>query len=91
MRLIHPGEILKEELNSLSMSPSALAQHIGVPPNRICAIVNGRRSITADTALRLSQCFGTSPEFWMNLQTSYEIKLARENNQIDILKINRIK
>lgn len=76
MRLIHPGEILGEELKELSLSANALAKALGVPANRITAILNEQRSITGDTALRLAKYFGTTPEFWMNLQTAYDVKKA---------------
>ncbi len=83
MRPIHPGEILREEyLVPLDMSSNALAQAIGVPANRISAIVAGERGITADTALRLSRAFGTSPEFWLNLQQSYELRLAEQDKEL---------
>jgi len=75
MRPIHPGEILREEyLVPLDMSANALAQALGVPANRISAIVAGERGVTADTALRLARAFGTTPEFWLNLQQSYELR-----------------
>jgi addiction module HigA family antidote len=79
MRPIHPGEILKEELAEIGMTANAFAQALHVPANRITAILNGTRSITADTALRISLFFGTTPEFWLNLQTSYDLKIARES------------
>ena len=76
---IFPGEILKEEfMVPLAMSANALSKAIGVPPNRVSAIVAGRRAITADTALRLSRFFGSSPEFWMNLQSHYELECAQD-------------
>jgi addiction module HigA family antidote len=75
---VTPGEILQEEfLKGYSLSQSQLARAIGVSPNRIAEIVNNRRGITADTALRLSLFFGNSPEFWLNLQTGYDLKMAR--------------
>jgi len=77
-RPIHPGEILKEELEKMDMTANALAGHLDVPANRISAILNERRSITADTALRLARFFGTTPEFWLNLQMTYELRLAQE-------------
>lgn len=79
MRPIHPGEVLKEELAEINMSANAFAQALHVPANRITAILSGARSITADTALRISFFFGTTPEFWLNLQTSYNLKVARES------------
>jgi addiction module HigA family antidote len=75
---IHPGEHLAEELTELGMSAAELSRQIEVPVNRITAIINGQRGVTADTALRLGHWFGTSPEFWLNLQKLYELRLARE-------------
>jgi addiction module HigA family antidote len=80
MRPIHPGEILKEELEGLELSANALAQALAVPTNRITAILNEQRSVTADTALRLARYFQTTPEFWMNLQASYDVKVAKQQN-----------
>lgn len=76
MRPVHPGEILKEEMEELEMSARALAEAINVPANRVSSIVNGTRGITADTALRLSRYLGTTPEMWMNLQKTYELRSA---------------
>ena len=73
---IHPGEHLAEQLEALDMSAAQLARHLKVPTNRITEILNGRRAITGDTALRLGHFFGTSPEFWLNLQKIYELRLA---------------
>src|SRR3984893_12346901 len=73
---IHPGEHLTEELHELGMSAAALARNLGVPTNRITQILNGQRAITGDTALRLAHFFGTSPEFWLNLQNLYELRMA---------------
>jgi addiction module HigA family antidote len=73
---IHPGKHLAEELRELGIPAAELARQIGVPVNRITAIINGTRGITADTALRLGHWFGTSPQFWMNLQQLYELRLA---------------
>lgn len=74
---IHPGEHLAEELKELKMSAAELARRLNVPTNRITEILNGRRAITGDTALRLGHFFGTSPEFWLNLQSLYEIRQAQ--------------
>ena len=74
---IHPGEHLAEELNELGMSAAELARQIDVPVNRITSILNAERGVRADTALRLGHWFGTTPEFWLNLQTLYELRLAR--------------
>ncbi|MGD0024050.1 MAG: HigA family addiction module antitoxin [Xanthobacteraceae bacterium] len=77
---VTPGEMLKHEfLVEYGLSQNQLAKAIGILPNRIAEIVNNRRRITADTALRLSLYFGNSPEFWLNLQTHYDLKLARRN------------
>jgi antitoxin HigA-1 len=75
---IHPGEHLAEELKELSISAAELARQIDVPVNRVTGIINGQRAITADTALRLGHWFGTSAEFWLNLQKLYELRLARK-------------
>jgi addiction module HigA family antidote len=75
---IPPGEILREEfMRPLDISINALAREIAVPPNRISEIVNGKRAISADTALRLGKYFGVSPEIWLELQSDYELRLAR--------------
>ena len=82
MRPIHPGEILREEyLVPLNMSANALAQAIGVPANRVSQIVVGERAVTADTALRLARALGTTPEFWLNLQQRYELRLAESDTK----------
>lgn len=75
---IHPGEILAGELEFLEMSASALARELHVPANRIAQILSGSRAISADTALRLGQWFGTGPEFWLNLQKQYELRRAEQ-------------
>ena len=75
---IHPGEHLAEELRALDMSAAELARKIDVPTNRITQILNGTRAITGDTALRLAHFFGTSAQFWMNLQSLYDLRLAQE-------------
>jgi addiction module HigA family antidote len=75
---IHPGEHLAEELDALEMSAAELARQLGVPTNRITEILNGRRAITGDTALRLAHFFGTTAEFWLNLQSLYEIRVAEQ-------------
>jgi antitoxin HigA-1 len=73
---MHPGEHLTEELETLKMTAAELARQLKVPTNRITEILNGRRAISGDTALRLGHFFGTSPEFWLNLQSLYELRLA---------------
>ena len=75
---IHPGEILADELQELGVSAAELARTLGVPANRISQILTGKRSISADTALRLARYFGTSADLWMNLQKTYELDLARQ-------------
>jgi addiction module HigA family antidote len=75
---IHPGEHLAEELKELGMSATELARKLDVPPNRITSILNGQRGITGDTALRLAHFFGTSPQFWLNLQSLYELRVAQK-------------
>ena len=73
---IHPGEHLAEELKELRMSAAELSRQLKVPTNRITGILNGQRAITGDTALRLAHFFGTSAQFWLNLQALYELRLA---------------
>jgi addiction module HigA family antidote len=75
---IHPGEILADELEETGLTAKRLADVIEVPPNRLYQLLAGKRSMTADTALRLGQYFSMSPDFWMNLQTAYELDLARQ-------------
>jgi addiction module HigA family antidote len=75
---IHPGEHLKEEMSELGMSAAELARKLDVPTNRITAILKGQRAITGDTALRLAHFFGMSAEFWLNLQSLYELRLAQQ-------------
>ena len=81
---IHPGEHLAEELKALDMSAAALARQLQVPTNRITEILNGQRAITGDTALRLAHFFGTSAEFWLNLQSLYELRLAQHKAEKSI-------
>src|SRR5438874_2312811 len=75
---IHPGEHLSEELKELGMSAAELARRLHVPTNRVTSILNSQRAITGDTALRLAHFFGTSPEFWLNLQSLYELRMAQK-------------
>jgi len=75
---IHPGEILREEfMNPLGISINRLAREVAVPPGRISAIVGGKRAITADTALRVGRYFNVTPQFWLNLQSEYDLRVAR--------------
>lgn len=84
---IHPGEILGEELAVIGVSASELARQLSVSASRVRQILNGQSGITADTALRLSKWFGTSPSFWLNLQKSYELRLAQAGMGEDLKKI----
>ncbi len=77
MRPVHPGEILRDELGALKMSAKAFSEALDVPGNRITMILKGQRGITADTALRLSRYLGTTPELWLNLQKTYELREAQ--------------
>jgi addiction module HigA family antidote len=87
---VTPGEMLRDEfLAEHGLSQNHLAKAVGISPNRIAEIVNNRRRISADTALRLSLYFGNSPEFWMNLQTQYDLKMARQNLKPE--EVERIK
>jgi addiction module HigA family antidote len=87
---IHPGEHLGEELRELGMSAAELSRQIGVPVNRVTGIINGQRGVTADTALRLGHWFGTTPEFWLNLQILYELRLARREIGGKVEKLPRL-
>jgi len=84
---IHPGETLREDLDALGMSAAELARRIEVPVNRITQILAGRRAVTGDTALRLGRFFGTSGEFWLNLQKLYELRLAERENGAAIARL----
>lgn len=81
---IHPGEILAEEMAEVKISANALARDLDVPPNRITEIINGKRSITADTALRLAHHFGVSAKFWLNLQMSYDLVITERDHGKEI-------
>ena len=87
---IHPGEHLAEELRGLGISAAELSRQIDVPVNRITGIIHGQRGITADTALRLGHWFGTSPQFWMNLQQLYELRLAESEVGKQIAALPRL-
>jgi antitoxin HigA-1 len=86
---IHPGEHLAEELHEMALTAAELARQIQVPVNRITGIINGQRGITADTALRLGHWFGTSPQFWLNLQQLYELRRAEIEIGSTITKLPR--
>jgi addiction module HigA family antidote len=86
MKPVHPGEILKEELTAMSLSANAFAAALHVPANRITCILNGQRGITADTALRLARYLGTTAEFWLNLQKTFELRQAEVESGVLIEK-----
>jgi addiction module HigA family antidote len=88
---IHPGEHLAEELETLNMSAAELARQLKVPTNRITSIINGQRSITGDTALRLAHFFGTSPEFWLNLQALYDLRIAEQKAGKSISRLPKLR
>lgn len=88
---IHPGEHLAEELAELGMSAAELARRLDVPTNHITEILNGRRAITGDTALRLGHFFGTTAEFWLNLQSLYEIRVAQRKAGGSIKALPKLK
>ncbi len=87
MRAVHPGEILKDELDELGITATEFARQIDVPPNRISQIIAGKRAVTGDTALRFGHWFGTEPQFWLNLQSAYEIRIAEETTGRDIARL----
>ncbi|MGB9367520.1 MAG: HigA family addiction module antitoxin [Xanthobacteraceae bacterium] len=84
---IHPGEILADELEELAVSPTELARQIKVPANRITQIVQGKRAVTGDTALRLGHWFGTSAQFWLNLQSAHDIRVATQQIGAEIKRL----
>ena len=87
---IHPGETLREDLEALGMSAAELARRIEVPVNRITEILDGRRAVTGDTALRLGRFFGTSGEFWLNLQKLYELRRAERKSGAEIARLSSL-
>jgi len=87
MRAVHPGEILKDELEELGVTPTEFARQIKVPPNRVSQIIGSKRAVTGDTALRFGHWFGTDPQFWLNLQSAYDIRLAAEKTGREIAKL----
>jgi addiction module HigA family antidote len=91
MMAIHPGEHLAEELKELGMSAAELARKLDVPTNRVTGILNGQRGITGDTALRLAHFFGTSAEFWLNLQSLYELRMAQKKAGKSIQALPRLR
>jgi addiction module HigA family antidote len=89
--VIHPGEHLAEELEALDMSASELARKIDVPTNRVTQILNGTRSVTGDTALRLAHFFGTTAQFWLNLQNLYDLRLAQKKAGKSVKALPKLK
>ncbi len=87
LRAVHPGEVLKDELDALGVTPSELARQIDVPANRIGQIIAGKRGVTGDSALRFGHWFGTGPEFWLNLQSAWAIRVATEKSGPDIARL----
>jgi addiction module HigA family antidote len=86
---IHPGEILIDELTELGVTPTELSRQINVPPNRVTQIIHGSRGVTGDTALRLGHWFGTSAQFWLNLQSAYDLHVAEEKAGQEIAQLPR--
>jgi len=84
---IHPGEILADELAELGVTPTELARQINVPPNRVTQVIKGQRGITGDTALRLGHWFGASAQFWLNLQSAYDIRVAEQTAGPEIARL----
>jgi addiction module HigA family antidote len=91
IKAIHPGEHLAEELESLKMSSAELARKLDVPTNRVTSIINGQRAITGDTALRLAHFFGTTAEFWLNLQILYDLRVAEQKAGKAIQRLPKLK
>lgn len=87
MRAVHPGEVLKDELEGLGVTPTEFARQIDVPPNRVSQIIAGKRAVTGDTALRFGHWFGTDPQFWLNLQSAFEIRVAEEKAGREIARL----
>ena len=84
---IHPGETLREDLEELGMSAAELSRQLAVPVNRITQILNGARAVTGDTALRLGHFFNTSPEFWLNLQKLYDLRMAEQTKGDEVARL----
>ena len=83
-RAVHPGEILADELEESGVTPSAFARQIGVPPNRVSRIIAGKRSVSADSALRFGRWFGVEPQFWLNLQSQFDLAVAQARADAEI-------
>lgn len=84
---IHPGDVLADELEEIGMSPTELARQLSVPANRISQIIKGKRAITGDTALRLGHWLGMSPQFWLNLQSAYDLRMAESRAGAEVRKL----
>jgi addiction module HigA family antidote len=87
MRAVHPGEVLEEQLDELRITRTEFARQIDVPPNRISQIIAGKRAVTGDTALRLGHWFGVEPQFWLNLQSAHDIRIAEERAGREIARL----
>lgn len=87
MRAVHPGAVLKDELEELQLTPTELARQIEVPPNRVSQIIAGKRAVSGDSALRLGHWFGTGPQFWINLQGAHDIRIAVEKSGAQIARL----
>lgn len=87
MRAVHPGLVLKDELKELAVTPTEFARQIDVPPNRVSQIIAGKRAVTGDTALRFGHWFGIDPQFWLNLQSAYDIRVAEEKMGREIARL----
>ena len=87
MRAVHPGKVLAGELEEIGLSPTAFARQIGVAPNRVSQIIAGKRAVTGDTALRFGHWFDVEPQFWMNLQAAYDLRIAQEASGAAIAKL----
>ena len=86
-RVVHPGAVLKDELEELGVTPAALARQINVPPNRVGQIIAGKRSVTGDTALRLGHWFDVEPQFWLNLQAQFDLVTADQRAGAEIRRL----
>jgi antitoxin HigA-1 len=84
---VHPGEVLADELEEIGISPTELSRQLAVPANRVSRIIQGKRAITGDTALRLGHWFGMSPQFWLNLQSVYDMRVAEKTSGAEIKKL----
>ena len=84
---VHPGEVLADELEEIGISPTELSRQLAVPANRVSQIIQGKRAITGDTALRLGHWFGMSPQFWLNLQSAYDMRVAEKTSGAEIKKL----